>query len=379
MARQSKPQPEAQGERAVHQQRRLQLGANGLGGGHSGADWYEDIINNYFIKGPSSTGGFATGYATTDRVFNSGNLADLDRDGQLSGRPVVAGDFQGDAPPTFEAAAHNVPPVAITVESAAAAYARVVAEAGASLCRDAVDRRLLAQVTSLGTKGAIVNDENAVGGQPSVDMVSRPAGFDSDGDGMPDGWEAAHGLNARDAADGASDSDGDGYTNLEDYLSWLAAAGPDSCSVSRGTPDGGAIEVDAAGPAATDGPVRMEAGARDGNEDEDAQPDGANGGVGTAGAAGGGGAGRGGSLGAGGGASGGAAGTAGPTDAATTNGTGAAGTPGGGCGCALSRSRQPPSWMALLLLLGLALRRKASRRSPGGLTSSARISPSTTR
>ena len=228
-------------------------GGNGLGGGHSGADWYEDIINNFFIKGPSSTGGFVTGYATTDRVFNSGNLVDLDRDGQLSGRAVVAGDFQGDSPPTFETAAHNIPPVAVTVESASAAYASVVAQAGASLCRDAVDQRLLGYVTSLGTKGAIVADENVVGGQPSMPMVSRPAGFDSDGDGMPDSWEAAHGLNVGDASDGAADADGDGYTNVEDYLNALASAAPDSCGAGGGRQDGGAGAVDAGNGGGTGG------------------------------------------------------------------------------------------------------------------------------
>jgi hypothetical protein len=34
---------------------------------------------------------------------------------------------------------------------------------------------------------------------------------------MPDAWESAHGLNPRNPADGAKDSD-DGYTWLEKYL-----------------------------------------------------------------------------------------------------------------------------------------------------------------
>ena len=40
---------------------------------------------------------------------------------------------------------------------------------------------------------------------------------------MPNQWEARKGLNPADAADGALDPDGDGYTNLENYLNWLAA------------------------------------------------------------------------------------------------------------------------------------------------------------
>jgi Ig-like domain-containing protein/thrombospondin type 3 repeat protein len=40
---------------------------------------------------------------------------------------------------------------------------------------------------------------------------------DTDGDGMPDAWEATYALNASDPSDAPQDADGDGLTNLQEY------------------------------------------------------------------------------------------------------------------------------------------------------------------
>jgi hypothetical protein len=51
---------------------------------------------------------------------------------------------------------------------------------------------------------------------------------DVDGDGLPDDWENAHGLNAGDRADASLDGDGDGFSNLQEYLAGTDAADKNS-------------------------------------------------------------------------------------------------------------------------------------------------------
>jgi pectate lyase len=171
-----------------------------------------NVIGNYFIKGPStgSAGPFTRGNLNF-HIHAAGNFYDDDRDGAVDGRPTTASDL-GEV--VVEPAPFPFPPIAAS--SAAAAYQAVVDHAGASLRRDAVDRRVIMELT--GQRGAIITDPAAVGGFGALAGGTAPA--DSDRDGMPDTWERANGLDPADAADGRQ-VHADGYTNVERYLNSL--------------------------------------------------------------------------------------------------------------------------------------------------------------
>ena len=57
----------------------------------------------------------------------------------------------------------------------------------------------------------------------SISLASHPAlltiDFDSDGDGIPDSWEIAYGINPFDAGDAVDDLDADGISNRDEYIS----------------------------------------------------------------------------------------------------------------------------------------------------------------
>jgi len=199
-------------------------GVTGLVGGHSAADHSLDVLNNYFIQGPDSSGHFAGEFTSTDHVFQSGNLVALGKGGTLNGRPVLDGDFGGgkDAP-TFVSQPFNHPVVSVRMDSAAVACERVIAGAGDSLRRDAIDTRLIAQVKSFGRSGKIIHDPAEVGGFGELKGGVLPPG--AAGDGIADAWKVAHGLDLKDASVARADYNHDGYSNLEKYLNELAGDG----------------------------------------------------------------------------------------------------------------------------------------------------------
>lgn len=126
----------------------------------------------------------------------------------------------------------------VTTHSAQKAFEQVLAYAGASLHRDAVDARYMKEAadgttTYIGT-AAKTGDGKTITHLPGIiDFVkdqgnynletnSHPEKFDTDGDGMPDKWEAANGLdpNKDDSAAYTLDKHGF-YTNIEVYCNSL--------------------------------------------------------------------------------------------------------------------------------------------------------------
>lgn len=192
-------------------------GVNGLVGGHSAADHFQDVISNYFIAGPNSSGRFIGLFSATDHVFHEGNYVDADKDGALNGRPVIDTDFVHEHA-TLVAKKQNNPAVAVKTEPAADAFKKVIEQAGASLHRDAVDARIIGYLQTIGKEGKIIKTEADAGGQPALAGGKAPK--DSDGDGMPDDWEKAKGLNAA-KADNNGHQLSKEYTNLEVYINGL--------------------------------------------------------------------------------------------------------------------------------------------------------------
>lgn len=201
-------------------------GGNSAYGGEAGN---QNMIANYYKYGP------ATGSSKNRIVEPSDPTGEwYIADNYVYGYPNItadnwAGGVQGshwgkvrvDSPHPF------APVLTYTAEEA---YELVLADVGAVLPkRDAVDARIIEEVrtgtaTYGGTWGAetgIIDSQTEVGSWPTLQSATPPT--DTDKDGMPDDWETANGLDLSDPEDRNEDLDGDGYTNLEEYLNSLCS------------------------------------------------------------------------------------------------------------------------------------------------------------
>ncbi|KAL1754591.1 polysaccharide lyase family 1 protein [Schizophyllum commune] len=166
-------------------------------------------------SGPSTS---VSPFTRGNKNFNAyvaDNYYDADQDGTLNGH-VLSVDTDSYTDITFKDARFDYPAPA-TLMSSTDALAYVMAHAGASLVRDSVDKYILDEVASYGTKGALISDEDEVGGPGTIAGGEAPT--DTDGDGMPDEYETANGLDPQ--VDDAMDIAANGYANIENYINSL--------------------------------------------------------------------------------------------------------------------------------------------------------------
>ena len=123
-----------------------------------------------------------------------------------------------------------------TIDEVTNAYKRVLSDVGCNQPQiDDHDARVIRETIngtytytgSVSGVPGLPDSQNDVGGWEDYPATARPADWDTDNDGLPNWWEQIKGLNPNSApgdfSDSNGDPDGDGYTNLEDYLNWLAA------------------------------------------------------------------------------------------------------------------------------------------------------------
>ena len=179
-----------------------------------------NFVDNCYWAGPSSKGDWAFEESSSKaRAYFSGNTMN----GQMPADPwslvrAHKGHLPGGLPANYKSdLAFAVAP--LKPDPATNACPLVIEQVGASLVRDAVDLRLIADFQQ--RKGKLINSQEEVGGWPV--LRSLPAPLDTDGDGIPDAWELAHGLDPNNAVDGAKVDPRTGYTYLEIYLANLVS------------------------------------------------------------------------------------------------------------------------------------------------------------
>ena len=179
-----------------------------------------NYVGNYLIPGSNSASG-SRAYQEGS-PYNQGYFSGNYYDHALPDDPWTLVRFSGWNAGQIAAYKQSEPfeTGPIVTQDARDAFDSVLLNGGASLPRrDAVDQRIIEDITE--HTGRIIDSQEDVGGWPELESV--PARADRDHDGMPDFWEARHALDLDDASDGAADRDADGYTNVEDYLNWLAS------------------------------------------------------------------------------------------------------------------------------------------------------------
>ena len=200
------------------------------------------FVNNFIQAFPGSGGGriamqgsgkgkvYPVSYATGTKVYLSGNIhTALDPSGTNPGKIVTyrwnagPGDLDWTSksnvgnpvqPPSFVLDSKDVP------EFVLANAGNRFKGPGGERQLDEVDQRALSDAKNNTRTCYPEYCKTRPMPYPKAPMVSRPADFDKDNDGISDSWETKTGLDPSDSSDGAQIA-ANGYSHLENYLNWI--------------------------------------------------------------------------------------------------------------------------------------------------------------
>lgn len=240
-----------------------------------------NFINNYYKPGPLTPKNTPIGYRIVKSESRSNKLFDYPQYGRIyatgnivegnervtknnwdGGIQIADKDLPNGIPDDVKALMHSNEPFAMphmTIIPSDQTFDKVLNNVGATMpCRDIVDQRIVEEVRTgqayyvkklpkknpygdmwgLSDKSkneegffkyrrldkdsykhGIITSIEQMGGFPKYKKYT--AWKDSDGDGMPDEWEIANGLNPNDPSDANLDCNGDGYTNIEKYINGI--------------------------------------------------------------------------------------------------------------------------------------------------------------
>jgi hypothetical protein len=177
-----------------------------------------DIINNYFITGPSTTNASDDFYQmdSNQSVYAAGSLLDSNRDGSLNGGSTSPGGV------TVLSAPWSSTTAQIPIVPAVTAYADDLVNSGA-LPHDQVDSLVISQVQSLGSQGSILSSQASDGlANNGYGVIASGTAFaETSGDGIADYWAQANGISITSSTAGQQLYGTTGYTNLEVYINSL--------------------------------------------------------------------------------------------------------------------------------------------------------------
>lgn len=205
-------------------------GSHSSYGGESGL---YNIVGNYYKAGPVTRKQLANRITNVDIDENPAMCPPgygryfIDKNYVAGYKDVTADNWKGvkiDETVKIDSCRVKMPfkTTPVDEDSATKAYCKVLALAGASLVRDAIDARIVSDVKSgkATFKGSvdglpgIIDSQKDVGGW--IEYKTLPAPADSDVDGIPDSWLAKNFPGKK-----AVETDASGYTYLEIYLNSL--------------------------------------------------------------------------------------------------------------------------------------------------------------